>query len=339
MTPYVILSGLFIVLPKGINRMRADRLMTIMILLQNRGKMTAKELAEELEVSDRTILRDMDALSTAGIPVVSDRGKDGGWRLVDNFRSQLSGLTMDDLKSLFLFPSGKVLEDLGLHSGALDTRQKLLAAIPGTFRGEAEAIWERIHIDSSTWRASKENLDALKTVQQAVWESKKLIILYERADGEQKERVVEPLGLVAKGNTWYLVAIRDSEFRNYRVSRIHKAIVENETFIRPANFILSAYWEQSKEEFIQRLPAYDVQVEIHPSVMKRLYFTSKFVQVIKKESSNPDQWIEATLRFNAEQEAVEYIVGFANKMKIIAPKDLKSKVVSLANSVIDFYKE
>lgn len=192
--------------------MRADRLMNIMILLQNRGKMTAKELANELEVSDRTILRDMDALSNAGIPIVSDRGKEGGWRLLDNFRSKLSGLNIDDIKSLFLFPSGKLLEDLGLNIQALDTRQKLLAAIPGTFRDEAQAIWERIHIDSSTWRQSKEKVHALKTVQQAVWESKKLKILYEQADGEQKERLIEPLGLVAKGNRWYLVASRNENF-------------------------------------------------------------------------------------------------------------------------------
>ncbi|MFK9091452.1 helix-turn-helix transcriptional regulator [Bacillus salipaludis] len=317
--------------------MRADRLMNIMILLQNRGKMTAKELANELEVSDRTILRDMDALSNAGIPIVSDRGKEGGWRLLDNFRTRLSGLNKDDIKSLFLFPSGKLLEDLGLNSQALDTRQKLLAAIPGTYRDEAQAMWERIHIDSSTWRQSKEKMHALKTVQQAVWESKKLNIHYEQADGEQKERLIEPLGLVAKGNKWYLVASRNGELRNYRVSRIHTAKVESDTFRRPINFNLAAYWEQSKVEFIQSLPKYDVQVEIHPVIIKRLNFTGKFVQVIKTENTNGDKWIPATLRFNDKQEAIEFILGFANKIKVLSPKDLPSKVVSLAMSVIDFY--
>lgn len=308
-----------------------------MILLQNRGKMTAKELANELEVSDRTILRDMDALSTAGIPIVSDRGTAGGWRLLDNFRSKLSGLNIDDMKSLFLFPSGKLLEDLGLNSQALDTRQKLLAAIPGSYRDEAQAMWERIHIDSSTWRQSKEKMHALETVQQAVWENKKLKIHYEQADGEQKERLLEPLGLVAKGNRWYLVASRDGELRNYRVSRIHTAKVENEVFRRPLNFNLAAYWEQSKVEFIQNLPKYDVQVEIHPAIIKRINFTGKFVQVIKTENPNGDKWIPATLRFNDKQEAIEFILGFANKIKVISPKDLPNKVVSMAMSVIDFY--
>lgn len=308
-----------------------------MILLQNRGKMTAKELANELEVSDRTILRDMDALSTAGIPIVSDRGTAGGWRLLDNFRSKLSGLNIDDMKSLFLFPSGKLLEDLGLNSQALDTRQKLLAAIPGSYRDEAQAMWERIYIDSSTWRQSKEKMHALETVQQAVWENKKLKIHYEQADGEQKERLLEPLGLVAKGNRWYLVASRDGELRNYRVSRIHTAKVENEVFRRPLNFNLAAYWEQSKVEFIQNLPKYDVQVEIHPAIIKRINFTGKFVQMIKTEIPNGDKWIPATLRFNDKQEAIEFILGFSNKIKVISPKDLPNKVVSLAMSVIDFY--
>ncbi|MBT2217484.1 YafY family transcriptional regulator [Virgibacillus dakarensis] len=318
--------------------MRADRLINIMILLQNRGKMTAKELANELEVSARTILRDMDALSNAGIPIVSDRGKEGGWRLLDNFRSKLSGLNIDDIKSLFLFPSGKLLEDLGLNIQALDTRQKLLAIIPGTFRDEAQAIWERIYIDSSTWRQSKEKEHAFKTVQQAVWESKKLKIYYEQADGEQKERLIEPLGLVAKGNRWYLVASRNGELRNYRVSRIHTAKVENETFKRPLHFNLAKYWEQSKVEFIQNLPKYDVQVEIHTEIIKRINFTGKFVQVIQTENPNGDKWIPATLRFNDKQEAIEFILGFANKIKVISPKGLQNEVVSSAMSVIKFYK-
>lgn len=319
--------------------MRADRLMNVMILLQNRGKMTAKELANELEVSERTILRDMDALSAAGIPIVSDRGKEGGWRLLDNYRSKLSGLNIDDVKSLFLFPPAALLEDLGMNSQALDTRQKLLAAIPGVFRGEAQAMWERIHIDSDTWRQTKEKVHTLKTIQQAVWESNKLTILYERADGEQKERLVEPLGLVAKGNRWYLIAARNGEMRNYRVSRIHTAKIENEAFKRPPQFHLAEYWEQSKAEFIQHLPKYDVQAEIHPSIVNRMNYTGKFVQFIKTERPKKEEWIRATLQFNDKQEAIEFMLGFANKVKVISPEELSKEVVSSAMSVIEFYKK
>ncbi|MBO0996000.1 helix-turn-helix transcriptional regulator [Bacillus sp. SD088] len=318
--------------------MRADRLLNIMILLQNRGKMTARELATELEVSERTILRDMDALSHAGIPVISDRGKDGGWLLLDNFRTHLSGLNTGDIKSLFLFPSGELLKDLGFNNQTLDTRQKLFASIPETFQEEAQVSWERIHIDSGTWRQTKESIHALKTVQQAVWESKKLTFEYEQANGERKERLVKPLGLVAKGNRWYLVASRNGELRNYRVSRIHTAKIENETFIRPANFNLAAYWEQSKIDFIEKLPEFDVQVEIHQSIIKRINFTGKFVQCIKAENPNKDNWVPATLRFNDKQEAIEFILGFANKIKLISPKELSNEIVSAALSIIKFYE-
>ncbi|WP_221568754.1 YafY family protein [Alkalihalobacillus sp. TS-13] len=319
--------------------MRADRLMNIMILLQNRGKMTSKELANELEVSDRTILRDMDALSTSGVPIVSERGKEGGWRLLDNFRSKLSGLTIEDMKSLFLFPSEELLNDLGLNTQSLDTRQKLLASIPVNYRAEAQAMWERIYIDTSTWRQSKEKVNDLKIIQHAVWENKKLKIHYEQADGRQKERLIEPLGLVAKGDKWYLVALRDGELRNYRVSRVHSAKVQNETFKRPIDFNLATYWGQSKVEFIQKLPKYEVQVEIDPAIIKRINFTSKFVQVLKTESPNENKWIPATLSFNDKQEAIEYILGFANKIKVVSPKDLPDKVVSSAKSVINFYED
>ena len=318
--------------------MRADRLLNIMILLQNRGKMTTKELATELEVSERTILRDMDALSHAGIPITSNRGKDGGWRLLDNFRSHLSGLNTGDVKSLFLFPSEELMKDLGFNKQTLDTRQKLLASIPEPFQEEAQVSWERIHIDSGTWRQTKESVHALTTVQQAVWESKRLTIVYKQANGEQKERLVEPLGLVAKGNKWYLVASRNGELRNYKVSRIHTAKIEDETFRRPLDFNLADYWEQSKKEFIQNLPQYDVQVELHPAIIKRINFTGKFVQFIKTENPNGDKWIPATLRFNDKQEAIEFILGFANKIKVISPKDLPNEVVASAISIIKFYK-
>ncbi len=319
--------------------MRADRLMNIMILLQTRGKMTAKELAKELEVSDRTILRDMDALSSAGIPIVSERGKEGGWQLLDTFRSKLSGLTLEDLKTLFIFPSGELFHDLGFNIKSLDTRQKLLAAVPENYRVEAQAVWERIHVDTSTWRQAKEKTNNLKIVQRAVFESKKLKINYEQFGGEQKIRLVEPLGLVAKGNVWYLVALRNGDIRNYRVSRIQFAEIENESFIRPIQFDLAAYWERSKVEFIQGLPEYEIIVEIDPAIVKRINFTSKFVQVIKIDRSKGDNWPIATLCFNDKQEAVEFVLGFANKIKVIKPKELSVEILSSAVSVVKLYEK
>lgn len=317
--------------------MRADRLMNIMILLQNRGKMTAKELADELEVSERTILRDMDALTHAGIPIVSERGKAGGWRLMDHFRSRLSGLTSADMTSLFLSPSKELLEDLGLHH-SLDTRQKLFGAIPDTYRDEAQAMWEKIHIDSGTWKPSNEKNHALTVVKQALWENKELFIRYGRTEGDMKERIVEPLGLVAKGGTWYLVATRNGEIRNYRVSRIGQASLEEETFERPPHFHLPDYWEQSKASFVKNLPAYEVDVWLHPRIVGRITFTGKFVKVMKKEQPTDDGWIPATLQFNDEQEAIEFILGFSDQIRVESPH-LKEKILTAAQAVIAFYQD
>lgn len=315
---------------------RADRLLNIMILLQNRGKITAGDLAYELEVSKRTIFRDMDALSSAGVPIISDRGKDGGWRLLDNFRNQLSGMKKEDIQTLFIFPSGEQLNDLGLNPQSLDTREKLLASIPEGYRDEAQRIRERIYIDTSTWRQSKEKIDSFKIVQRAVWDNKKLLILYENTEGVQSERYIEPLGLVAKGNKWYLVASTEEGMRIFRVSRIQSATIKSETFKRPANFNLAAYWIQSKSRFIQNLPQYQVHVELSPDIINRLHFTGHFVRVINTQPPNSNKWTPAILSFHHEQEAIEYILGFGDKIKIVTPDDLTEKVLSKAQSVIHF---
>jgi len=206
--------------------MRAERLLGIMLLLQNNGKMTTRQLAETLEVSDRTILRDMDALSAAGIPVVAARGKAGGWTLHDRFRGAISGLTLDELKSLFILPSDQVLEQLGIRPGGSGVRRKLAAAMPASIRDSARQYLEKIHIDTGTWKPANGGLaETLRTVTAALWEDRKLRIRYRKADGNAAERVVCPLGLVAKGSVWYLAAMHgDREYRAYRVSRIVQAV-------------------------------------------------------------------------------------------------------------------
>lgn len=322
--------------------MRADRLVNIMILLQNKGKMTTRELAGTLEVSHRTILRDMDALSASGIPIFAVRGKAGGWRLMDHFRSQLSGMKLADMKSLFILPSEKILEDLGVAAQGLDIREKLLASMPGSIKDEAQSYLDKIYIDAGTWKSSPstEKPVAFQIVQQAVWEERKLNMLYEKTDGLQTRRVVLPLGMVAKGTTWYLVAVsdRDDVYRSYRISRILEAHIEPETFTRPENFSLAGFWKQSKIDFTQKLPAYIVKVLAHRSIIRRMTFTSKFVQHVHSEESREDHWVPVTLCFNAEQEAVEYVLGFGEKIKLIYPEHLIGKIVQQALAVVDIYE-
>ncbi|KZN98434.1 helix-turn-helix transcriptional regulator [Pseudobacillus badius] len=319
--------------------MRADRLISILLLLQHKGKLTTRELAKELEVTERTIHRDMDALSAAGIPVVAERGKAGGWRLLKQYRTNLTGLKANEIESLLISPSFQLLTDLGLTKDWHEARQKILASIPSSFQKNADDLWNRIHIDTSAWKQSTEKMESFKVLQQALREDRKLQLNYERADGKCVERVVNPLGLVAKGSTWYLIAGSNEQIRNYRVSRVKSALLMSETFIRPEEFNLAQYWDSSTQEFIQNLPKYEVDVEVSPSILPRIKFTGRFVQILKIESPTESGWTPIKLRFDTEQEAKEYILGFSNQIKIVRPDTLKQDIYDMARAVLDFYDQ
>jgi len=319
--------------------MRADRLISILLLLQNKGKLTTKALAKELEVTGRTIHRDMEALSAAGIPVVADRGKSGGWRLLEQYRTNLTGLKANELKSLLISPSFQMLTDLGLAKDWHEARQKILASIPSSLKSYSHDIWNRIHVDTTAWRQSSEKIESFKILQEAIWDEKALQIEYERADGEYLERVVNPLGLVAKGSTWYLIASSNKKVRNYRASRIKSVKLTKETFSRPNDFNLAQYWSDSTQEFIKSLPKYEVDVEISSSIVQRIKFTGRFVQIVQIDAPSENGWISANLCFDTEQEALEYILGFGNQIRIIQPNELKQTIYDMAKSVVDFYEQ
>src|SRR5215212_5054303 len=196
--------------------MRADRLLSIMLLLQVHRRLTARELANRLEVSERTIHRDMDALSGAGIPVFAERGSGGGWALMEEYRTNLTGLNKEEIQALFVMNSPRLLADLGLSKASDAARIKLRAALPSMSRDDAEYARQRVHIDATGWNRSEESILMLPTIQEAIWKERKLHILYERSGCPATERLVDPLGLVAKGSVWYLVAGVEGETRSYR---------------------------------------------------------------------------------------------------------------------------
>ncbi|SDN27360.1 Predicted DNA-binding transcriptional regulator YafY, contains an HTH and WYL domains [Fictibacillus solisalsi] len=315
--------------------MRADRLISILLLLQNRGKLTTKELAYELEVNPRTIHRDMDALSSAGFPVIADRGTSGGWRLLESYKTNLTGLKGEEIKSLFLLPSVQLLKDLGISEDWFAAREKLLASLPASSHGKAQDVWDRIHIDTSSWRQSPEKVTAFTILKESLWQNKKLHIHYERADGERRERTVSPLGLVAKSSTWYFIAGVDQDIRTYRASRILSAQLTEQTFERPADFNLAAVWEQSSQQFIQSLPAYQVEAELSSSILSRIRFTGRFVQQIQIEDPLPNGWIPASFCFDTEEEAAQYILGFGRQIRIVSPKRLKDIIYTSAKSLVE----
>jgi predicted DNA-binding transcriptional regulator YafY len=314
--------------------MRADRLISIVLLLQANGRMTAETLASRLEVSQRTILRDMDALSTAGVPVIAERGAGGGWRLIDGYETKLTGLTPAEIRTLFLARPPVLLAELGLKEAADAAWLKLRAALPIGVRDQAEFVRERLLIDSRSWRDSAESLTGLPVILDSLWRGRRLKLLYEKTDGERSEREVDPLGLVARGNRWYLIAARDGEQRTYRVSRIRVAEILDEPCHRPDGFDLASYWETSSTRFREQLPHYDATFLVEPSVMAwiRWYRGSRV-----EEQPGDGERVRVKVRFDAEHEAVMFALSFGASVELIEPAHLRERVAAEASATFTRY--
>ncbi|HSD45414.1 MAG TPA: YafY family protein [Pyrinomonadaceae bacterium] len=320
--------------------MRADRLLSIVLLLQTNRQLTSRSLAERLEVSERTIHRDMEALSVSGIPVVAERGSSGGWSLLGEYRTNLTGLNEAEIQSLFVTQPPKLLADLRLKKASEGALLKLLAALPAMYRQGAEQARRRIHIDTAGWSRQEETVPLLPVLQDAIWSERKLRFTYQRGPGCQNvEREVDPLGLVAKGSAWYLVAGVDGDIRSYRISRMLAAEVLDQSGAVPAGFDLAAYWEQSTTAFKSATPNYVAQFRVSPDVFLRLRFAGRFARVGDVLEKDADGWLRITVGFDVEDMAVEYALSFGSKLEVIEPRSLREKVIAAAQEVIEFYKD
>ncbi|HZF31788.1 MAG TPA: YafY family protein [Gammaproteobacteria bacterium] len=312
--------------------MRADRLLSILLLLQANGRMTANTLARRLEVSERTILRDMDALSGAGVPVTAERGAGGGWRLIDGYQTKLTGLTATEIQTLFLGRPPKLLADLGLKEAAEGAWIKLQASLPVEVRAQAEFVRQRILIDPRGWRDVGESLLCLPVLLEALWRGRQLRFVYERGtDGG--ERLVTPLGLVARASSWYLVADKGEQRRTYRVSRIRQAAVLDEPCARPAGFDLAAHWEQSSSEFREGLPRFYATFRVTPSAIVWIrYRGSRVVEEV------PDgDGFRVRMRFEIEDEAVHLALGLGHGVELLEPATLRERVRAGAEALVRVY--
>lgn len=317
----------------GTPTMRADRLISIVLLLQANGRMTAETLASRLEVSQRTILRDMDALSTAGVPVVAERGTGGGWRLIDGYETKLTGLTPAEIRSLFLARPPALLAELGLKEAADAAWLKLRAALPVGVREQAEFVHQRLLVDSRGWRDSAEPLTSLPVILEALWSGRRIKFLYEKSDGESSEREVDPLGVVARANRWYLVATRGDEQRTYRVSRIRNAEILAERGNRPKDFDLAAYWETSTNRFREHLPRYDATFLVSHAILPWVCYRSS--RVVEKVPVG--DLVRVSLRFDALEEARQFALAGGAELEVVAPQELREQVIATARAVIAAY--
>jgi predicted DNA-binding transcriptional regulator YafY len=304
--------------------MRADRLLSEILLLQAHGRLTGRQIAKRLEVSERTVHRDMEALSAARVPVFALRGSHGGWQLDEEWRTQVPGLDEAELRAL-LMAQPRVIGDVRLAAAAERALGKLLAALPTGLRERAASIRERLYVDTTAWRGTTENLSKLPIVQEAVTRDRKLAIKYLPADRHRVERIVDPLGLVAKGSSWYLVAQTPRGFRTYRVSRIEEATVLDAPSQRPANFDLAAFWKSSTREFQEAWPRYDATLRLQPRAAEwaKMWHISSPVQ---SEAPDQDGWITLRVQFHSEEEACFVVLGLGARVDVIAPPRLRERV-------------
>ena len=322
--------------------MRADRLLSALLLLQAHGKQTGRELAARLDVSARTIHRDMEALSAAGVPVFALRGVRGGWQLDEQWRTQVPGLDEAELRA-FLMAQPRIVGDQVLADAAERALDKLLAALPDTLRQRAVAMRQRLFVDTAAWYGRTEDLTALPIVQDALSRDRQLWIQYvrartERATDEDKssrtsERIVHPMGLVAKGISWYLVANTAKGYRTFRVSRIREARVLDEPCERPADFDLATYWRTSTTAFMDSRRRYAVTLRMDPSAAERLKDWFRETTVLGP-TSPADLRVTVNARFDDEEQALFIVLGFGARAEVVSPPSLQVQVAREISALV-----
>jgi predicted DNA-binding transcriptional regulator YafY len=308
--------------------------MSALMLLQAHGQLSSRELSERLEVSPRTVHRDMEALCIAGVPLTALRGAQGGWRLEKGWRTQVPGLDEPELRAL-LMTQPRALGDPRLAAAAERAFGKLMAALPVSMRQRAEAMRERLHVDHTGWNPSSEDLSMLPVVQDAVARDCRLTFDYTRADGERAARTVDPLGLVAKGSTWYLVARTANGLRTYRVSRMQAATVLAKSFERPAKFNLGVYWRESTAQLQQARQSYEVTLLLDAHAARSMSRWMDAVPVKSGAAKIREGWAALRMGFENEEQARFVTLGFGPRAKVMEPKELRERVLADARAVAE----
>jgi predicted DNA-binding transcriptional regulator YafY len=317
--------------------MLASRLLSILMLLQTRGRMSAAALAQEFGVSVRTIHRDLDQLSAAGIPVYADRGRNGGFQLLEGYRTELTGLTDSEAESIFLSGLPGPAEQLGLADSLSAASRKLMAALPARARPHAQRIAARFHLDAAAWFRSADPMPSLRNVARAVWSGLMLKLHYRRAgDIEARPRKVAPLGLVLKGGIWYLIAQRDKSFRTYRVANIRDAEVCDEPFVRPKGFDLALHWAKAAREYEAGVYHERADVRLSPKGMLLLELLGPHVtEAASRTAGKPDRkgWQRCTLPLESFDFGVRELMRLGDEIEVIGPAGLRSQLAATAKRI------
>ncbi|MGI5236504.1 helix-turn-helix transcriptional regulator [Dactylosporangium sp. CA-139066] len=320
--------------------MRASRLLSTLLLLQTRGRLTAQQIADELEVSVRTVYRDIEALSASGVPVYADRGPTGGFALLDGYRTSLTGLTTDEAAALFLNGSGATAGDLGLGPTLEAARLKLLAALPAEQRSMAGRIQERVHVDAPGWFRDPEAPPHLDAAAGALWEQRRIQVVYRKWDRTSVERTLEPLGLVLKGTAWYLVARGRTRVNGYRISRVDALTVLDETFERPADFDLRRYWLEFSENLERTLyNGGSATVRLSPRAVSLWWMLGPVAERARREHGvlESDGWVRVTLPIESFEHARIDFGRFGPDVEVLEPLQLRALMRATAEETVRRY--
>lgn len=320
--------------------MRASRLLSILMLLQMRGRLSAEALAAEFEVSVRTIYRDIDQLSAAGVPVYAERGRAGGFELHAGYRTRLTGFTPAEAEALLLAGVGDAASALGVGAEAAAAQLKLLASLPQDSGATAQQVAARFHVDPIAWYARAESLDILPELAAAVWRSKRIRIRYESWKNVVT-RDLDPLGLVLKGGLWYLVAAAREKPRTYRVANIQKLEILDAQARELKRFDLARYWKSWATDFEARLLSGRARVKLSPLGVRLLRDTSPAAAEAVRQNQRacePAGWIEAEMPVEDVPYAARQLLRLGAEAEVLGPQELRAAVATEARKVLALYR-
>ena len=307
--------------------MRASRLLSIVMRLQD-GHVTADELSRALEVSVRTIYRDMDHLSLAGVPVYADRGRDGGFALLDGWTMPSTGLTNVEVEALLLSGMPGQVRQLGLHAAMLSGQAKLMQTMPENQRAMIGRISAHVHVDPVSWFGAEEPARELDVISDAVWNRKKLACTYQSWKGEV-DRVLDPLGLVVKGGTWYLAALTDGDKRIYRIAKFLKITALDKDFARPKDFDLASFWREAVTRYETDIYQGTATLQLTKTGFERLSLLGEPVARAARRSSNGDDELIVTIPIESIAHASTELLRLGNECTVLQPPELVDAIKQL----------
>ncbi|MFT4574477.1 helix-turn-helix transcriptional regulator [Marinomonas primoryensis] len=319
--------------------MRASRILKLLMMLQTHERVTARTLADACETSIRTVYRDIDALSAIGVPVYSEQGVQGGYRLLHGYRTRLNGLSSKEAETLFLTGLSGPAQKMGLQATLADAQLKLKAALPEDMRYESDRLQSRFLLDAPNWFADDEQVTYLPTLMTAVLEQQCVVMQYQSWKAEVK-RQTQPLGIVLKGGQWYLLAQVDNDIRTYRVSRIESLTLLDENFERPKDFNLAAFWQDSlrRMEAIQFPIIAEVRLTALGVKIMEYVCSSYVVNQATIEPMDDSGWHQAKFPVGESVHGCAELLRFGAELEVIGPPELRLAMEELVSSLAVLYQ-